>query len=197
MTTLLDEGATAQNRERILVAHRDGGVCPLCTCSLAAGDALWPLTATPRQLFAHRACAARDAQCAPADLVPPACKHWSKRGACQFGADCFFTHCPREGGASVASCKNSAAPATEANAAVAAASAAAPAAAWGKAAAKAGRYAVRKRRPVANDSRAFAFRAFLIDTFGLDLLASGRLVVDASPRLLGDCVGGCLYGKAV
>jgi len=169
MATALGVGETASNRERILVAHRDGGVCPLCPVTLVAGDALWPLTCIPRQRFAHRACAAQQAGCAPADLVPPPCKHWQKRGSCQFGADCFFTHSTRSevtGEAANDSISDKSAGSD---------AAAAPNVAQGKAGmGKEGRYAQRKRKPVANDSRAFAFRAFLIDTFGLELLASGR-----------------------
>jgi hypothetical protein len=176
MAAALGVSETASNRERILVAHRDGGVCPLCPVSLVAGDALWPLTCIPRQRFAHRACAAQQAGCAPADLVPPPCKHWQKRGACQFGADCFFAHIISNDGSSEGSSgKGTASISSSAHETAGLDSATASTVAQGKATkGKEGRYAQRKRKPVANDSRAFAFRAFLIDTFGLELLASGR-----------------------
>ena len=157
---------------KTLTASMSKGTCRLCMGPIQQGESLWPLpqdsaitgkSAKGKFNYVHKTCAEVDARARglPLPLEPPVCKHWRKRGSCAFGDACFFAHPSRStqddsdsGAAShVASSK-------------------------GKICFDADGRRVRKRKVVANDSRAFAFRAFLLDTFGRTALARGSGVLD-------------------
>lgn len=136
-------------------AKRDGGICDLCLGPFTAGDTIWPIDKDIQQVkrkqqYVHLKCAATEAG-GEDKLIPPICKHWKKKGFCAFGDACFFSH------------ENTSLPSSS--------SVIDPLQTKDTLKAK-------KRKPVANDSRAFAFRAFLIDTFGLELMKSGSGVLD-------------------
>lgn len=132
-------------------AHHDGGICDLCHGSFSVGDKLWPIendNPKKKQQYVHFDCAATEAGGIDR-LRPPICKHWKKKGFCAFGDSCFFSH----------ELTVSSVPLTPSSS-------------------QQNKSKVKKRKPVANDSRAFAFRAFLIDTFGLELMNQGSGVLD-------------------
>mmetsp|Transcript_70822 Transcript_70822/g.142590 ORF Transcript_70822/g.142590 Transcript_70822/m.142590 type:complete len:541 (-) Transcript_70822:16-1638(-) len=138
--------------DRVLTAKKDGGLCCLCVAPVSIGEKLWPIkdnSGSQKLQYAHRTCAAVAAGCSPDKLEPPPCKHWVKRGSCAFKETCFFGHANED----IMSSKS-------------------------KQVLPNKRGGPRKRRPVANDSRAFALRAFLIDTFGVEIFLQGSGVLD-------------------
>lgn len=71
-------------------------------------------TQHPRRQWVHRACAAAAAAAAGKPLQAPPCKHWLRRGACAFGARCFFHHDEAAGAAARAALAAKTAAETEA-----------------------------------------------------------------------------------
>ena len=83
-------------------------------------------------------------------LRPPTCKHWRYLGRCSYGDKCFYTHDAESYEL------------------------------WKSEGDKTRKRGPRGKLRVRNKSRAFAFRRFLIDTFGSELLQQGTGVLDVA-----------------
>ncbi|EER12213.1 hypothetical protein Pmar_PMAR016612 [Perkinsus marinus ATCC 50983] len=133
--------------------------CCLCKGIVGEGSPTFPTQFSPekptRYLWAHLECAKQEAGGVLPDA--PVCKHWKFHGRCLYKEKCFFSH-PQE----VLEEYNRKQAEIEENG---------------------GRKRNRgpgKRNKVQNYSRAFVFRRFLLDTYGIEFLRSGSGVVDVA-----------------
>ncbi|KAF4651733.1 hypothetical protein FOL47_000214 [Perkinsus chesapeaki] len=133
--------------------------CCLCKGIVEEGSPTFPIRFSPekptRYLWAHLECARADGGGVLPDA--PVCKHWKFHGRCLYKEKCFFSHPPE-----VLEEYNRKQAEIEENG---------------------GRKRNRgpgKRNKVQNYSRAFVFRRFLIDTYGIEFLRGGSGVIDVA-----------------
>ena len=73
-------------------------LCGLCGLGIGVGQEIWPVPGTlavklgKRFAWGHIECARRELAQDGMPLIAPASPYWSKRGRCQYGDDCFYTH---------------------------------------------------------------------------------------------------------
>jgi hypothetical protein len=150
---------------------RIGGkrACVVCSVTIEVGDELWPIDVSHTQLSAA-SIGGKQLQggqrqwvhkqnCAPAilgtrELKAPICKHYARRGVCVFGTDCFYDH-PAQ--LPIGEGKEQAGEVSPA-----------------------GRKKGRLGNTARNTGRAGAFRRWLIDTYGREMMGAGSGVLDVA-----------------
>ena len=126
-------------------------VCSTCRQAVEPGQDMFPVRLNPET----RRYVWSQVQCAVEELGsevlrPPTCKHWRYHGRCSYGDKCFYTHDAESYEL------------------------------WKSEGDKTRKRGPRGKLRVRKKSRSFAFRRFLIDTFGSELLQQGTGVLDVA-----------------
>lgn len=132
--------------------------CSYCHLPISPGNAIYPWGDYTG--YMHLSCALKEADGQGVELLPPVCKHWSRRGYCLYKEKCFYRHppdaLPQKAISTDASNHN----------------------ATTNQAQRISNRGLGRRNLVRNAFRAGVFRRFLMDTFGREQLKKGSGVLD-------------------
>ncbi|DBB06504.1 TPA: hypothetical protein ACH3X1_012055 [Trebouxia sp. C0004] len=131
--------------------------CSYCHLPISPGNAIYPWGDYTG--YMHLSCALKEADGQGVELLPPVCKHWSRRGYCLYKEKCFYRHPPDAlPQKAIFDASNHNATTNQAQ--------------------RISNRGVGRRNLVRNAFRAGVFRRFLMDTFGQEQLRKGSGVLD-------------------